>query len=172
MAVLQTALKSVNGWLKMQHIMQQDQLDLTQQHQQSKSQAITYIKSQLVLTIAISVLCLIFGIVEAYSALTGGLIATIANAWFAYKVFRLSPDSAAEMMLASAYLGEIYKILLTGALFICAFVLIRPISAAALLITYFVIHMTPAFVSALSDNMGDYVSNKAGDKEIKREKNG
>ena len=146
--------------------MQQDQQDLTQQHQQSKRQAINYIKSQLVLTVAISVLCLFFDVVMAYSALAGGLIATIANAWFAYKVFRLSPDSAAVMMLASAYLGEIYKIVLTGALFICAFVLIKPISAATLLITYFVIHMTPALVGAIGDKAG----NKAGDTNINKER--
>lgn len=138
----------------MQNTMQQDQLDLTRQHQQSKRQAINYIKSQLVLTAAISIILLFLDVVLAYSALTGGLIATIASAWFAYKVFRVSPDSAAQTMLASAYMGEIYKIILTGALFICAFVLIKPVSAAALLITYFIIHMTPAMVSALANSAG------------------
>ena len=138
----------------MQETMQQDQLDLTQQHQQSKKQAIVFIKSQLVLTLAISIALLFLDVVKAYSALTGGLIATIASAWFAYKVFRVSPESAAQAMLASAYMGEIYKIILTGALFICAFVLIKPISAAVLLVTYFVIHMTPAVVSALKDRAG------------------
>ncbi len=144
--------------------MQHDQLDLTQQHQQSKKLAILYIKSQMLLTAAISAVMLFFDEVMAYSALTGGLIATIATAWFAYKVFRVSPDSAAQSMLASAYMGEIYKIILTGALFLCAFVLIRPISAVALLITYFVIHMTPALVSTFS--------NSADDTQIKREKDG
>jgi ATP synthase protein I len=136
----------------MQKTMQKDQLDLSQQHRQSKRQAIIYIKSQLILTMAISIILLFLDIVMAYSALTGGLIATIASAWFAYKVFRVSPESAAQTMLASAYVGEIYKIILTGALFICAFVMIKPVSAAALLITYFVIHMTPAMVSALTDS--------------------
>jgi ATP synthase protein I len=158
----------------MQNTMQQDQLDLTQQHQQSKRQAIGYIKAQLALTVVISTLLLIFDVVKAYSALTGGLIATIASAWFAYKVFRVSPGSAAETMLASAYMGEIYKIVLTGALFLCAFVLIKPISAVALLISYFVIHMTPALVSAMDskvdDKADDKTGNGAGDKE--REKNG
>lgn len=133
----------------MQKTMQKDQLDPAQQHQQSKMQAIFYIKSQLILTLTISISLLLFDVVMAYSALTGGLIATLASAWFAYKVFRVSPDSAAQTMLVSAYTGEMYKIILTGALFICAFVLIKPISALALLITYFVIHMTPAMVSAL-----------------------
>ena len=138
----------------MQKTMQKDQLDLSQQHRQSKEQAINYIKSQLILTIAISIILFFFDVVMAYSALTGGLIATIASAWFAYKVFRVSPDSAAQTMLASAYTGEIYKIILTGALFICAFVLIKPVSALALLITYFVIHMTPAMVSAFGESAG------------------
>jgi ATP synthase protein I len=138
----------------MQKTMQKDQLDLSTQHRQSKRQAIIYIKSQLILAIAISTILLFIDVVMAYSALTGGLIATIASAWFAYKVFRVSPDSAAQAMLASAYVGEIYKIILTGALFICAFVLIKPVSAAALLITYFVIHMIPAMVSALANSAG------------------
>lgn len=138
----------------MQKTMQHDQLDLARQHQQSKKQAIKYIKSQLVLTLAISMALLFLDVVKAYSALTGGLIATIASAWFAYKVFRVSPESAAQTILASAYMGEIYKIVLTGALFICAFVLIKPISAAVLLVTYFFIHMTPAVVSALRDRAG------------------
>jgi len=152
----------------MQKTMQHDQLDLTKQHQHSKKQAIRYIQSQLVLTAAITVLMFFFDVVKAYSALTGGLIATIASAWFAYKVFRVSPDSAAETMLVSAYMGEIYKIILIGALFLCAFVLIKPISAVVLLVSFFVIYMTPALVSAFSDNAG----NSAGDTEIKREKNG
>jgi ATP synthase protein I len=135
----------------MQKIMQQDQLDLNRQHTQSKRQAIRYIQSQLALTIAISITLFFIDLVMAYSALTGGLIATIASAWFAYKVFRVTPESAAETMLISAYMGEIYKIVLTGALFLCAFVLIEPISAVALLITYFVIHMTPAMVSVFND---------------------
>jgi len=138
----------------MQKTMQKDQLDLSQQHRQSKKQAMSFIKSQLILTIAISSSLFFVDIVMAYSALTGGMIATIASAWFAYKVFRVSPDSAAQTMLASAYMGEIYKIILTGALFICAFVLIKPVNALALLITYFVIHMTPAMVSAFSKSAG------------------
>jgi ATP synthase protein I len=140
--------------------MQQDQLDLNRQHTQSKKQAIRYIQSQLALTMVISIVLFFIDLVMAYSALTGGLIATVASAWFAYKVFRVTPDSAAEMMLVSAYMGEIYKIVLTGALFLCAFVLIKPISAVALLITYFVIHMTPAMVSVLSDDSEHSNGNK------------
>lgn len=154
--------------------MRQDRPDLNQQNLQAKRQAVKFVWSQLILTIVLSLLWLIFfDVVKAYSALAGGMIATTATAWFAYKVFRIGPehvslDRAAATMLASAYTGEIYKIVLTGALFICAFVLIRPVSALALLITYFVIHMTPALVSVMSDDVG----NGAGTAEEKREKNG
>lgn len=142
--------------------MQHDQLDLTQQHQQSKKQAFIFIKAQFLITLLITAICLFFDVVVAYSALTGGIIAAVASAWFAYKVFRLSPDSAAESMVASAFMGEVYKVILTGALFICAFVLIKPVSAVTLLITYFIVHMTPALVSSLGLNTSDM--------EIKREK--
>jgi len=131
--------------------MQQNQLDLMQQHQQSKNQMIRFIKAQLVLTVALTLIMLFFDVIKAYSALTGGLIASIANAWFAYKVFRISPNNEAVTMLASAYMGEIYKIVLTGAMFLSAFVLIKPVSAWVLLISYFVVHMTPAVVSVLED---------------------
>jgi F0F1-type ATP synthase assembly protein I len=135
--------------------MQHDQLDLTQQHQQSKKQAFVFIKAQFLITLLITAICLFFDVVVAYSALTGGTIAAVASAWFAYKVFRLSPDSAAESMVASAFMGEVYKVILTGALFICAFVLIKPVSAVTLLITYFIVHMTPAMVSSLGLNTSD-----------------
>jgi F0F1-type ATP synthase assembly protein I len=136
----------------MQKNIQQDQLSLAQQHQLSKKQVLRYVVSQLILTAALTIIALLFNGTKAYSALTGGLIATIASTWFAYKVFRVSPDSDAHTMLASAYMGEIYKIVLTGAMFLCAFVLIKPISAWVLLISYFLVHMTPALVSALEDN--------------------
>jgi ATP synthase protein I len=158
----------------MQKTMRHDPLDLAKQHQQSKQQAIRFIRWQLVLTAAISLFLLFFDTVMAYSALTGGLIATVANAWFAYKVFRIGPDNPVEIMVASAYIGEIYKIILIGALFLSAFILIRPVSAVVLLISFFVIYMSPVVVSLLSDGTGQKVNeidvnsktgNGAGDTE-------
>ncbi len=88
---------------------------------------------------------------HARSALVGGLIATTANGWFALKVFgrgqtRKKTDPA--RMLRSLYWGEINKLVLTGALFVAAFVLMRPVSGAALIVAYFVVHMTP-FVASM-----------------------
>ena len=50
------------------------------------------------------------------------------------------------VVLRSFYWGEINKILLTGALFVAAFVLIRPVNGAALLAVYFLVYMTPLVV--------------------------
>lgn len=71
----------------------------------------------------------------------------LANAWFALKVFRVEATVTAETLLTTFYVGEIYKFILTGAMFVIAFVLIKPLSVAALLITYFIVHMTPAVLN-------------------------
>ena len=58
-------------------------------------------------------------------------------------------------MLASVYVGEVYKIVLTSALFICAFLLIKPINAFALLISYFFIHISPVMVNLPGKRTGN-----------------
>ena len=117
---------------------------LEQQHQGSRQQVFRFILTQLMVTIALSAVLLFFDRVVAYSSLIGGLIATLANAWFAIKVFRVKPTVAAETLLTTFYVGEIGKFLFTGAMFMIAFVLIKPISVVALLLTYLFIHITPA----------------------------
>ena len=92
----------------------------------------------------LSVILLFFDRVVAYSSLIGGLIATLANAWFAIKVFRVKPTAAAETLLTTFYVGEIGKFVFTGAMFMIAFVMIKPISVVTLLLTYLFIHIIPA----------------------------
>jgi len=137
--------------------MQQDQLErdhknqdlqnLERLNQASHKQVFRFIIMQLLATILLSVTLFFFDRIVAYSSLTGGLIATLANAWFALKVFWVKPTVKAETLLAAFYVGEIFKLILTGAMFIMAFVLIQPLSVVALLVTYFIIHMTPAVLS-------------------------
>jgi ATP synthase protein I len=90
------------------------------------------------------------GWTAAYSALIGGMIATLANAWFAYKIFGTKPTDQPEVVVRNFYWGELNKILFTCAMFVAAFVLIRPVNAAALLAAYFIVHMTPAAVDVIS----------------------
>jgi ATP synthase protein I len=129
--------------------MQADQLDLNQ-HNQARKSARKFILAQLITTIVLSVTLLLYDITVAYSSLAGGLIATLANAWFALKVFRTRSKETPETVLATFYVGEIYKFVLTGAMFIIVFVLIRPLNVVALLGTYLIIHLTPAVVNVFS----------------------
>lgn len=126
----------------MQNTMQQKQPENRQQNQ-----ALKFIKAQFLVTFVLSLILLTFDYTVAYSALVGGLIAALANSWFALKVFRVGSKETAETLLATFYVGEIYKFIFTGAMFIMAFVLIKPVNVIALLVTYFLIHMTPAVVN-------------------------
>jgi len=135
-------------------------LDLEQQNQFSRQQAFQFILTQLLATLILSAILLLFDRVVAYSSLVGGLIATLANAWLAIKVFRVKPTVTAETMLTTFYVGEIYKFIFTGAMFIIAFVLIKPISVVALLVTYFFVHMLPAVVNVLAKDTISSVKNK------------
>jgi len=141
----------------MQKTMQQDQQEpdknnrglqnLERLSQASRWQIFRFVLAQLLTTLVLSAILLFFDCVVAYSSLAGGLIATLANAWFAIKVFRVEPTVVPETLLTTFYVGEIYKFILTGALFVIAFVLIKPLSVVALLITYFIVHMTPAVLN-------------------------
>ncbi len=123
--------------------------------QLSPKQAFGLVLAQLMVTLTLSAALLAYeiatgrpGYVMAYSGLVGGLIATAANAWFAHKVFNLGQIEDPAKVLRSFYWGEINKILLTGALFITVFVVLEPISGAALIAVYFIAHMTP-FVASI-----------------------
>ena len=98
-------------------------------------------------TIAISAGLLTVGKVQAWSALTGGLIATLANAYVAWKVFGKQQESKPEQILATFYAAEVGKIILTVTMFFGAIVLIKPLSMVILLGVYLFNHMIPWLVS-------------------------
>jgi len=110
------------------------------------NEAVGYMFAQLAVTAVISILLLFVDWTAVYSALAGGLIATLTTTWFALKVLRSKGKDEPVVVLRSFYWGEINKILLTGALFVAAFVLIRPVNGAALLAVYFLVYITPLVV--------------------------
>ncbi len=120
---------------------------LNQQLSDSRKQVVALIRAQLIITLILSVLLLAGNRVMFYSALTGGLIACSGDAWFAWKVFGSKRRQPSVTILTTFYVGEIYKFLLTAALFIIAFVLIKPLNIVVLLSVYFLIHITPAVVN-------------------------
>jgi ATP synthase protein I len=88
---------------------------------------------QLAAALAVAaVLALWQGQLVAVSALLGGAIAVIPNAFLAARLLGPRAGSSAKALLRAAWLGEIGKLLLTALLFSVALVTIRPISAFGL----------------------------------------
>ncbi len=113
-------------------------------------QAKKIVLSQLGATAAISVLVLPFGWVYTTSVSLGGLIAALANGYFATRIFRPYRAQRPEKLLFSFYGAEIKKLLLTGLMFLGAIFWIDPLSIGALFGGYLIIQLVPALVSVVS----------------------
>jgi ATP synthase protein I len=74
--------------------------------------------------------------VFAYSALSGGLIAIVAQAYFAAVAFRWRGARSARAMARSGYAGEVGKFLLSVAGFAMVFAIVRPIDGLAVFVGY------------------------------------
>lgn len=72
------------------------------------------------------------GPVPAYSALLGGLIAVLPNAFLALRLSLPRRDPGAAALLRAAYIGELGKVMLTVLLFGLVFTAVRPLAAGAL----------------------------------------
>ena len=73
-----------------------------------------------------------FGAVAGYSALLGSLICAVPNAFLGMRLVLPRRDSTAKGLMRAAWIGEAGKLALTVLFFSLVFVLVRPLSAAAL----------------------------------------
>ena len=121
-------------------------------HKTSTTQVRRILVIQLVATFALSVALLVFDPIYAWSGLTGGLIATLANAYFAWKVFAKQQESEPEQILATYYSAEVSKIILTVMLFMGAIVMIKPLSMIPLIGVYLFNTIIPWLVSYFDDD--------------------
>ena len=71
------------------------------------------------------------GRIAAVSALLGGAIAVVPNAFLAARLLAPAAGTSAKRLLRAAWLGEIGKLVLTALLFAVVFVSVRPLSAIA-----------------------------------------
>jgi len=76
------------------------------------------------------------GLIAGYSALLGGMIALLPNAFFAYKAFRYFGARSARDIVQSIWSGAMGKWILTAVLFALVFVGIRQLDIAALFVGY------------------------------------
>ena len=77
-----------------------------------------------------------FNAIASYSALLGGLIYWLPNAYFTLYAFRFRGAQAATVVLRSIYRGETGKFVLTIIGFALVFLLVKPLSPIILFISY------------------------------------
>jgi ATP synthase protein I len=110
------------------------------------SQIRSLVQFQIGAGLAIGLLLLLLGKFVALSGLTGGMIAALANGYFASRSFAhyraQEPGRVAQRMLGA----EIQKILLTGLMFALAIVYITPLSIGALLGSYLFVQVVVPLV--------------------------
>ena len=106
---------------------------------------------QLALSALMALLFLLRGQDAAISALAGGLICAIPNAYFVYKAFLHSGARQTQAVLMSFYQGGMWKMILTGIGFAAAFKLILPLDVFALFVTFVVVQSTNFFVSKIAN---------------------
>ena len=106
---------------------------------------------QLGLSALMALLFLLRGQDAAISALAGGLICAIPNAYFIYKAFLHTGARQADAVLIAFYQGGMWKMILTGVGFVAAFELIQPLDVFALFFTFVMVQGTNFFVSKIAN---------------------
>ena len=79
-----------------------------------------------------------------YSALLGGLIYVIPNAYFVHRMFRVEGARQVSLMVGNMFRAESIKLALTAVFFAAVFILMEPVHVPALLFTFAVmVAMSP-----------------------------
>ena len=113
-------------------------------------QAKRVLATQLGLTLILSAVALPFGGLVALSVLIGGGICLLANALFAFWVFRQYRAQEPGSLVLRFYGAEIFKLSLILGLFALAFATIEGLNLPALLAAYFAVQVLPAvFASSM-----------------------
>jgi ATP synthase protein I len=107
--------------------------------------------AQLLVALVVAFALLAVGKVPAYSGLAGGLIAFLANAFFAKRIFIHYRAQEPGKLLARFYGAELLKLVLTGLLFAGVILWIEPLSVGALFGVFLLVQMVPMLVVQLFD---------------------
>lgn len=118
----------------------------------STKQAKNILLLQFLATVSLAAVALVFDWIYVWSSLAGGMIATLANGYFAWKVFAKQQETKPEQILATYYGAEVGKVILTVMLFAAAIVLIKPLSISTFMVAYLINTMIPWFASFYVDD--------------------
>lgn len=103
----------------------------------SRSAAYKLLGIQLVIAVVVALLLRIYsGVGPAYSALMGGLIFILPNAYFTHCAFRGNVQKSPHLLVRLFYMGEAGKLVLTVVLFILGFVLLESLQVMILFMMY------------------------------------
>ncbi len=102
--------------------------------------------TQILITAVAAGLGLAWNVVAAYSALLGGLVATVVSAYFVRRAFAEPALDSASRMVATMYRAEIAKLALAAVLFATVFALVTPLNAVAFLASFGVVYMSVTLV--------------------------
>ncbi|RDH82719.1 MAG: hypothetical protein DIZ80_10595 [endosymbiont of Galathealinum brachiosum] len=94
----------------------------------------------------------------AISVLTGSLIASLTNVYFAWKVFSRQKEAKSSEILVTYYGAEVGKIILTVMLFVTAFSVIKPLNVVAMMGAYLIITLIPVIASFVFND--DEITNR------------
>lgn len=97
---------------------------------------------QLALTCILSVLMVMKDFVTAYSVFLGGLIYLVPAGWFSLKVLVKNSAQTPRQIVANMYVSETGKVLLAVAMFTMVFLMVEPLNASALFVTYILLQIT------------------------------
>jgi ATP synthase protein I len=104
--------------------------------------------TQLALTLVLTIVALIFGTSVALSVLLGAAVCLLANAIFAFLVFRQYRAQDPAVVVGRFYGAEVVKLSLILGLFAIAFATKAGINPPALLVAYFAVQVLPAVVAS------------------------
>ena len=100
---------------------------------------------QLALLLPAAVALLVWDAVVAYSALLGGLIQIIPQAWFALQAFRYAGARRVQSIVSAMYWGETGKVVLSAVLFTATFLLVSPLNVGALFSSFVIMILVQWF---------------------------
>ncbi len=106
------------------------------------SRAITYVPLgkwliiEMAVLLILSLLWLLESRLAGYSALVGGLIFVIPNAYFAHRAYRYQGARQMHLAVSNIFRAESIKLALTAVFFAAVFTLMEPVHVPALLFTF------------------------------------
>ena len=116
-------------------------------HKVSSTQIKKLVLLQFAFGFCISLCALLISQSLAISLLAGGMIASLANGYFAWKVFAKQQETESAQILSTYYRAEVGKIILTVMLFVFVISVIKPLNVIALMGAYLLITMIPWLAS-------------------------